>query len=254
MFRLFNRGISRHRITQLSDSSSSTKRWTISCSVRYFSVVQRCSRDCIIHYTSLGSLSDGRISSCGIGAVFWYGKTTSLFSLAGSQQVQSVSCFGRADAHLPLDEEVSWSIAVETCRAILSVKSATHVARRFMHGLLVVAQRLHIGVFRVLEAIFLREATIIVMDIRVTASSICVIMHGFRRASNASAGPLKIYRGTFETAALLLGSWPVHDCESTAVQAHICISARAICIVDICPTSCRQNTHSNSFKYKKQIK
>ena len=110
--------------------------------------------------------------------------------MARSQQVQSVSSFGRANAHLPLYEEVSRSIAVEARRAIISVESAALVARRFMHGLLVVAQRLHIGVFRILEAIFMREAAIIVMDIRVTASSICVVMHGFRRASNACTCPL----------------------------------------------------------------
>ena len=190
MFLLFNRRILRHRITQLSDSSSSTKRWTISGSVRYFSVVQRCSRDCIIHDISLGPLSDGRISPSGIGAVFGNGKTTGLFYLARSQQVQSVSSFGRANAHLPLCEEVSRSIAVEARRAIISVESAALVARRFMHGLLVVAQRLHIGVFWILETIFMREAAIIVMDIRVTASSICVVMHGFRRASNACTCPL----------------------------------------------------------------
>ena len=85
----------------------------------------------------------------------------------------------------------------------------------------------------------------ILMDVRVSPRPVHMVVEGFGRAAQSLPRSFEVLGGSacVEAGALLLERGLIHDSKAAAVQTNVGVAACAICIVNICSTGCRKDTH-----------
>ena len=85
----------------------------------------------------------------------------------------------------------------------------------------------------------------ILVDIRVSPRPVHMVVEWLGRAAQSLPRSLEVLGGSasVETGALLLQRGLIHHSKAAAVVADVGVTACPICIVNICSTGCRKDTH-----------
>ena len=132
---------------------------------------------------------------------------------------------------------------------LLSTLYAVHVngTLLLLNSGWVPAKRLHIGILVAGPCVVASESTVVGMDVRVTTSSVHLVVNGLAWASLTAAASdmcwADVARLRSHSAAFPGRCRLVIDGETTAVGAHVGVSTGAVRSVDLCSASCRQDAH-----------